>query len=169
MGDAEYIDSILAPHHSLLTSDMVIACARWYAPEHLQKRFMAVYLSVCACETSLADPKLGGRLVTEAFNFGCITYGSPNTPWGQIGKGAIIVGGRKWWRWGSAWEGAAALGRLLKTGPGRQPGFYLRCIENEDFGALTGTYYGKSVEGYATYHKRWMRFYQVFSRKLTGR
>jgi len=32
MTQAEYIDSILRPHNSLLTSDMVLACARWYAP-----------------------------------------------------------------------------------------------------------------------------------------
>jgi len=68
-----------------------------------------------------------------------------------------------------AWTGAAALGRLLKTGPGKQPGFYLRCIENEDWDAFTGTYYGRNVEGFATYKTRWIRFYKAFYGKLTGR
>ena len=165
--EAQFIDRTwLRPHNSLLTGDMVVACGKWYSPSETRRKFKAVYLAVCACETSLGDPRLGGRLVPDAFNFGCVKSGSPHTPWGEMAVGTISVGGQRWWKWPTAWTGAAALGRLLKVGPGSRPGLYLKLIQSEDWRTLTGTYYGASVPGYQSYHKRWLRYYNLFSKRL---
>jgi len=150
----------LLPHKSLIPPESVIALRNWYGIP------AAVTLAVTGCETALGDPKLGGRLVPEAFNFGCVKAGSPNTPWGELACGTISVGGQRWWKWPTSWTGMAALGRLLKVGPGKKPGYYLDCIHREDWRAFTAMYYGASVPGYSTYHKRWVRLYNVFKNKL---
>jgi len=166
MTEAQFIDQWLRPHKSLLTGDMIVAVGKWYAPSEYRRKFKAAYLAITACETSLGDPKLGGRLVPEAYNFGCVKSGSPNTPWGSLASGTIRVGNSRWWKWPDAWTGAAALGRLLKKGPGSKPGFYLKCIQEEDWRSFTSTYYGASVPGYENYHKRWVRFYNRFYKGL---
>jgi len=63
------------------------------------------------------------------------------------------------------WDGMAALGRCLKTGPGTRPGTYLKYIETKDWPALTSLWYGASVPGYPAYHKTWMKIYNSFKKK----
>lgn len=163
--ESEFIyNTWLKPHNSLMPAEAVVALRNWYGIP------VPVTLAVTACETSLGDPVLGGRLVS-VFNFGCVRGNGPNnTPWGRLAVGSITVGGKRWYRWPDAWTGMAALGRLLKVGPGFKPGYYLRCIEAEDWRALTEMYYlgkpGTTTPEYEEYHRRWLGFYNLFNSKL---
>jgi hypothetical protein len=136
----------LTPHHSEITGEMVLNVWRWYGiPPH-------VLLTIMAAETSLGDPVLGGRLISEdSHNYGCMRAFDATSKWGVLADGAITVAGKGWFTFPSMQVGMCALGRLLKVGPSTQPGYYLRCFKASDWSAFAAVYYGRGVAGYSTY------------------
>jgi hypothetical protein len=136
------------PHASEVTGEMVQAVWRWYGiPPH-------ILLTIMAAETSLGDPALGGRLISEGHNnYGCIKWMGAETKWGCLASGSVIVAGKTWYSFPDAWTGIAALGRYLKVGPGGNPGYYLRCFyaDHDWYEAFAAVYYGRTVSGYSAY------------------
>ena len=136
----------LRPHHSLATGDMLTALHRWYGIPP------AITLTIWGAETSMGDPKLGGRLVKH-FNFGCLRSGPTTTPWGKLANGTVVVAGKRWWSFPSAWAGAAAWGRHCKIGPTSSPGFYFERLTQTppDWRGWAEKYYGRGVPGFEKY------------------
>jgi hypothetical protein len=143
--EAQFIErAFLRPHNSRITADMVLKMRDWYGIEPLWT------LTILGAETSIADPKLGGRLV-KYNNFGCIRSGSEKTKWGQLANGTIVVGGKRWWTYPDPWIGMAAWGRLIKVGPASNPGYYLQKMQMGDWAGFCRTYYGANVPGLESY------------------
>lgn len=143
--EAEFIqETFLRPHNSRITADMVLKMRDWYGIEPLWT------LTILGAETSIADPKLGGRLV-KYNNFGCIRSGSEKTKWGQLANGTIVVGGKRWWTYPDPWVGMAAWGRLIKVGPTSNPGYYLERLKAGDWQGWASVYYGSTVPGFKDY------------------
>jgi hypothetical protein len=142
MTEGEFIQkTFLTPHNSRIDADMVLKMRDWYGIEPLWT------LTILGAETSLADPKLGGRLV-GANNFGCMRSGSASTKWGSLACGTITVAGKKWWVFPDPWTGMVAWGRLIKVG---QDGFYLKKLQESDWRGFCEVYYGKGVPGFEKY------------------
>ena len=154
---ADFIeDRWLVPHNSRLTGSMIVHMKRWYGLEY------SWYLAVTGAETSLADPLLGGKLVWYN-NFGCVKAGKPDTPWGKLASGTVRVRGIDWWAWPSPWDGAAALGRLLKVAPTFNKGYYMRAFQaGPDWEMFSKMYHGEKVSGYEHYLDNITHLYDVF-------
>ncbi len=138
----------LTPHNSEITGEMVLNVWRWYGiPPH-------ILLTIIAAETSLGDPDLGGRLISEdSHNYGCMRAFAASSKWGMLANGTITVAGKVWFTFADMRTGMCALGRLLKVGPLSNPGYYLRCFRDNDgwCRSFAAVYYGRNVAGYSTY------------------
>lgn len=143
MMDAEILD----PHQSEITGEMVQNAWRWYGiPTN-------VFLAVAGAETSMGDPRYGGRLITEGHhNYGCLRYGVGGPKVSELACGVATVAGKDWYSFPTMTAGVMALGRYLKIGPTHNPGYYLRCFKQGDwFADFAAVYYGRSVPGYWQY------------------
>jgi len=163
--EAQFIQrTYLAPHHSKIDANMVLSLRDWYGIPPLWT------LTIAGAESSVGDPKLGGRLVGFN-NFFCIRFGDHTTKWGSLSVDntplhkplpAVTVGGRKWFQFPSAWSGMVAWGRLIKVGPACAPGYYMDCIRKNDLESFAEMYYGRDVPGFAAYldnvHRIWNSF-----------
>lgn len=141
---AAFLDSdILGPHNSRVTGDMVVDNWHWYGIDVLPQ------LVIIGAETSLADPKLGGELVS-ANNFGCLRYHGADTRWGELATRKVWVSGKDWYFFSSPEIGMMALGRYLKVG---HDGLYRQLLDAPpyDWEAFAAAYYGSNVPGFAAY------------------
>jgi len=164
MTEAQFIQTtFLDPHNSKITGEMVVSMRSWYGIAPLWT------LTILGAETSLGDtdPKVGGRLV-GANNFGCIKSGDKSTPWGRLSTGTILVGGKRWWIYPSAWVGMAAWGRLIKVGPSFSPGYYLDHLKAGDWRGFAEMYYGKNVGGFETYLANILKIEASFKAKANA-
>ena len=144
---AEFLDShILEPRGSVLNGHQLVANWRWY---NLPVRSQ---LAILGAETALATYPAGGRLVTQARNFGCIraTSGYQSTPWGEWASGTIVVGGKRWLAWPSVEKGIHGWGRFMKTAAG---GSYRDMVSNShpNWSRFGRRYYGANVPGLGSY------------------
>lgn len=137
----------LQPHNSEITGAMVQNVWRWYGvPPH-------ILLSIIAAESSMGDPVLGGRLISEGHhNYGCLRFGI-HPKCDELATGCVTVGGKDWYSFPSMQNGMMALGRYLKVGPTSNPGYYMRCFASnrgwcEPFARV---YYGAKVPRFAAY------------------
>lgn len=141
---AAFLDQdILGPHNSRVTGDMVVDTWHWYGIDVLPQ------LVVMGAETSLADPRLGGALVSYN-NFGCLRYHGADTRWGELASGKVWVQGKDWYAFPSPEVGMMALGRYLKVG---RDGLYRRLLDAPpyDWEAFAAAYYGRGVPGFSAY------------------
>ena len=119
----------------------------------------AMSLTVLNAESGMGSLKWGGRLVSEANNFGCIRY-RKTTSWLQwpppISHGKIWVGGSAWMTFPSVSLGLEAWARCISSGCGRD--CYRPLMRAGDWEAFADIYYGKNVPGKAKYIERleWM-------------
>lgn len=145
---------VLSPHQSPITSEMMVNVDDWYGvPLHFQ-------VAVLGAETSMGDPKLGGKLA-RVYNFGCIRAfpGWQKTKWGMLANGTIRVGGKLWLRFPSADQGMYAWGRFIKLRgyaqdylryPLGKPGHWM--IGGIDwYTPFASRYYGANVRGFRAY------------------
>ncbi len=75
-------------------------------------------LVVLGAETSLGDPKLGGPIVTEAYNLGCIKWRprtAENAVYHDLSTGTFERRGVLWFRFPTADAGMEAWGRFIVT------------------------------------------------------
>ncbi len=146
MMDAEFF----APHNSEITGAWVHNIYRWYGiPPH-------ILLAIMGAETSLGDPVLGGRLISEGhYNYGCIrAFANYSvTKWGMLATGTVRVAGKDWLAFPSMEMGMMALGRYLKVGPASNPGYYLRTFrDNRGWPeAVASVYYDRNIPGFWAY------------------
>jgi len=154
--DAEFF----GPHNSPITGEMVENNEAWYGIDVLPQ------LVILAAETSLGDPRLGGRLV-RFNNFGCIRYHGANTKWGQLADGGVWVAGRYWYSFPSPELGMMGFGRYLKVGA---DGYYLPLLSEApyDWRAFAARYYGKNVYGYERYVRNLYAFERRFRAKAAA-
>lgn len=144
---AEMIDAEwLRPHNSEITGEMVQDCWRWYgvAPH--------IMLSIIGAETSMGDPALGGRLISDGHhNYGCLRFGI-HPKCDQLAVGSVTIAGRDWYSFPSMQNGMMALGRYLKVGPASNPGYYMRCFAANTnwYRSFARVYYG-NVSGLEAY------------------
>jgi len=152
---AAFLDrDILGPHHSRVTGDMIVDNWHWYGIDVLPQ------LVIVGAETSLADPRLGGELVS-ANNFGCLRYHGADTRWGQLAAGKVWVSGKDWYSFSSPEIGMMALGRYLKVG---RDGLYRQLLDAPpyDWEAFAAAYYGSNVPGFAAYVRNLRRLERSF-------
>lgn len=147
----------LQPHKSRVSAQMVTSIHEWYGVP------VSATLAIFAAETSLADPRLGGRLVGYN-NFGCLRYHGADTPWGKLSSGKCWVGGKSWYKFPDPWTGIAAWGRYMKHGVG---GRYLPLLQSGDWSSFAKIYYGKATPGLKSYTNRLVRFASHY--KAVGR
>ena len=105
-------------------------------------------LVVLGAETSLGDPKLGGPIVTEANNFGCIKWRprtAENAVYHDLSVGTFERRGVLWFRFPTADAGMEAWGRFIVTEG------YRDALNGERWELFAGRYYGETVAGYAAY------------------
>lgn len=141
---AAFLDrDILGPHNSRVTGDMIVDNWHWYGIDVLPQ------LVIIGAETSLADPKLGGELVS-ANNFGCLRYHGADTRWGELAEGKVWVQSKDWYSFSSPEIGMMSLGRYLKVG---HDGLYRQLLDAPpyDWEAFAAAYYGRDVPGFAVY------------------
>lgn len=151
--DAEFF----GPHNSPITGEMVENNAEWYGIDVLPQ------LVILAAETSLGDPRLGGRLVGFN-NFGCMRYHGADTKWGQLADGRAWVAGKDWYSFPSPELGMMGFGRYLKVGA---DGYYLPLLSQPpyDWRAFAARYYGRNVPGY----ERYVRTLYAFERRFRAK
>ncbi len=146
MIDAEFLD----PHNSPITGEMVQNVWRWYnIPPH-------ILLSIIGAETSMGDPILGGRLISDGHNnFGCLRYGI-HPKCDELSNGSVRVAGKDWYSFPTMTAGMMALGRYLKIGPAGNPGYYSRCFRDNRgwYESFAAVYYGRNIPGYWAYVAR---------------
>jgi len=141
---AAFLDrDILGPHNSRVTGAMIVDNWHWYGIDVLPQ------LVIIGAETSLADPKLGGELVS-ANNFGCLRFHGTDTRWGELAGGRVWVQSKDWYSFSSPEIGMMALGRYLKVG---HDGLYRQVLGAPpyDWEAFAAAYYGSDVPGFAAY------------------
>jgi len=145
---AEFVNAeILAPHQSAMSGSDIANAWRWYGIDVLD------FLVITGAETSVGDPRLGGRLVA-ASNFGCLRNHGPDTKWGRLSDGVTWIRGKDWYTFPSPAVGVMALGRYLKAGTTKHPGVYLPLLETNDWRAFAAIYYGRDVAGFESYVAR---------------
>jgi peptidoglycan hydrolase CwlO-like protein len=148
--------TFLIPRASVLTGAMVIDIWVRYGLSP------AMSLTVLNAESGMGSRKWGGRLVTEANNFGCIKY-RENPPWlswpPPISHGKIKVGGAYWMTFPSVSEGLEAWARYIANGLGRD--CYRPLMVAGDWVAFSNIYYGEGVPGQAKYIERLVGIYNV--------
>ena len=154
---AAFIERVfLVPRASVLTGEMVMDIWARYGISP------AMSLTVLNPESGMGSRKWGGRLVTEANNFGCIKYKETavwlNWP-PPIAHGKIIVGGMAWMTFPSVSEGMEAWARYIAYGRGKD--CYRPLMVAGDWAAFANIYYGANVAGVATYIDRLMAIYNV--------
>lgn len=147
---AHLIDLVfLQPRNSVLTGQMVMDIWARYGISP------AMSLTVLNAESGMGSLKWGGRLVSEANNFGCIRY-RETTAWLQwppsISHGKILVGGRYWMTFPSIPLGLEAWARCITSGCGRD--CYRPLMRAGDWVGFADIYYGKNVPGKAKYVER---------------
>jgi hypothetical protein len=147
---ARLIDLVfLQPRNSVLTGQMVMDIWARYGISP------AMSLTVLNAESGMGSLKWGGRLVSEANNFGCIRY-RETTSWLQwpppISHGRILVGGRYWMTFPSVPLGLEAWARCITSGCGRD--CYRPLMRAGDWEGFADIYYGKNVPGKAKYVER---------------
>jgi peptidoglycan hydrolase CwlO-like protein len=122
----------------------------------------AMSLTVLNAESGMGSLKWGGRLVTEANNFGCIKY-RKTTAWLQwpppISHGKIKVGASYWMTFPSVSLGMEAWARCITYGVGRD--CYRPLMRDGDWEAFADIYYGKNVPGKSKYLERLRWMYNV--------
>ena len=148
--EADFIyNMFLAPRKSVLTGQMVMDVWAKYGISP------AASLAVLNAESGMGSLKYGGRLVSEANNFGCIRY-RENPSWlswaPPISHGRIEVGGRSWMSFATPAEGMEAWARCVTYGGGRD--YYRPLMRAGDWVAFADIYYGKGVPGEAKYIER---------------
>jgi hypothetical protein len=103
---------------------------------------------VLGAETSLGDPNLGGPIVTQAYNLGCLKY-RPRTPdnaiYHDLSSGIYERRGVQWFRFLDPDAGMEAWGRFIVAEG------YRDALNAERWELFAGRYYGESVAGYAAY------------------
>jgi hypothetical protein len=148
--------TFLVPRASVLTGQMVIDIWARYGISP------AMSLTVLNAESGMGSRKWGGRLVTEANNFGCIKY-RENPPWLQwpppISHGKIKVGSSYWMTFPSVSEGLEAWARYITNGLGRD--CYRPLMLAGDWAGFANIYYGANVAGVATYIDRLAAIHNV--------
>lgn len=105
-------------------------------------------LVVLGAETSLGDPNLGGPIVTEAYNLGCIKWRprtEANAGYYDLCVGTYARRGILWFRFPSAHVGMEAFGRFIVAEG------YRDALNAERWEVFAGRYYGETVPGYASY------------------
>jgi peptidoglycan hydrolase CwlO-like protein len=147
---AAYIErTFLQPRGSILTGQMVMDVWIKYGISP------AMSLTVLNAESGMGSLKWGGRLVTEANNFGCIRY-RETTSWLQwpppISHGKILVGGSYWMTFPSPSLGMEAWARCITYGCGRD--CYRPLMRVGNWTAFADIYYGNGVPGEAKYIAR---------------
>jgi hypothetical protein len=134
----------LRPHKSEITGEMIVRLRDVY-----QIPILAT-LAILGAETSLGDlTGMGGKLAEEACNYGGIKCHAIG-PWSETATGRITIRGSDWWTWPDAQTGMDAWGKYLSL---RNDGIYMRCLESDDFAALSGIYFGADVAGYDAYRE----------------
>lgn len=163
-----WIDKIiLKPRGSELSGEMLRQMFNNYGIKPLWA------LVITGAETScgrkmLPDNSGPQRIVTEAHNYGCIKYGDLTSKWGQLAipnEPFTTSDGRKFFKFPTIWHGVAALGRLLKVGPPKDPGGYLRMLKADDWRAFAEVYYGKNVPGFEEYYANLIKIKNAFQAK----
>jgi cell wall-associated NlpC family hydrolase len=126
-------------------------------------------LTVTGAETSCGR-KADGPIVTQAHNYGCITYGSLVTKWGLLAtpNDPLVLDGRRFFKFPNVYTGATALGRLLKVGPTSSPGLYLKQLQVRDWHGFALTYYGKDVPGVAAYEANLLKIEAGFKQQANA-
>jgi peptidoglycan hydrolase CwlO-like protein len=147
--EADFIyNMFLAPRKSVLTGQMVMDIWAKYGISPAQS------LTVLNAESGMGSLKYGGRLVSEANNFGCIRY-KDNPVWLRsppIPYGRVEVGGRSWFSFATPAEGMEAWARCISYGCGRD--CYRPVMNSGNWVAFADIYYGKGVAGEAKYIAR---------------
>jgi len=126
-----------------ISGEMVLQNTEWYGIPPIAQ------LVILAAETGLGDPKAGGELARN-YNFGCLRYGTTDSPWGELSDGKVTVGGSDWYSFPSASVGMMAFGRYLKAGV---KGHYVGCLTSTpiDWRRFASVYYGQNVAGFEAY------------------
>jgi hypothetical protein len=141
---AAFLDAeVLGPHHSVIQGVDMVYVWRVYGIDVLDQ------IVILGAETSLGDPRLGGRLV-QVNNFGCVrAFGDwKATKWGAWADGTVSIRGKQWLTWPSPDVGLAAWGRYIKTGSG---GRYPALLDRNDWAGFANIYYGAGVPGLGAY------------------
>jgi hypothetical protein len=154
--EAQYITATFCvPHHSQITGAMIMYNHDVYGVP------VAAQLAILTSETSLGDPRTGGRLV-GFHNYGCMKFGSLTSYWGQLAYGYCLVGGIKWYAYRTPALGMESFGRLLQKGQG---GYYLRALQKGDLATFSARYYG-NVPGESRYLSGLKAHYAYYASKL---
>jgi peptidoglycan hydrolase CwlO-like protein len=142
--------TFLAPRKSVLTGQMImdVWIKHGISP--------AGALAVLNAETGMGSTRYGGRLVTEANNFGCITY-REDPKWLKlygppIAHGKIYVGTRYWMKFYSVADGIEAWARCIHYGLGKDR--YRPLLNSGNWTVFADIYYGANVAGKARYLTR---------------
>jgi peptidoglycan hydrolase CwlO-like protein len=154
---AAFIERVfLVPRASVLTGEMVMDIWARYGISP------AMSLAVLNAESGMGSRKWGGRLVTQANNFGCIKYRESAVwlTWAPpISHGKILVGGAYWMTFPSVSEGLEAWARYIAYGRGKD--YYRPLMVAGDWTSFANVYYGADVAGVATYIDRVTAIYNV--------
>jgi peptidoglycan hydrolase CwlO-like protein len=141
--------TFLVPRKSVLTGELVMEVWRKYGITP------AECLAVLNAESGMGSLKYGGRLVPEANNFGCMSYGA-NPAWAKwppaISFGKIYVANRNWMKFYSVADGMEAWGRYIAYGRGKD--CYRPLLRTANWPAFADIYYGANVAGKAKYIER---------------
>jgi hypothetical protein len=150
--------AIFVPRNSEMSGNMVASLETWYGIKPLWT------LVVTGAETSCGR-RSDGRIVQVAHNYGCITFGSRTTKWGELSlPNPLTIRGRKFCQYPDEWRGMMALGRLLKLGPSSNPGLYLRQLKVRDWHGFARTYYGAEVAGVEAYEANLLKIEAGFKK-----